>query len=295
MNKITIKKPGLLSTIQDAGRWGFQKYGMPVSGAMDLYSLRRANELVGNGSKEACIEATMDGPTIEFFNDGFIAICGADMQATLDGNDIEMYKTVRVNKGSNLSFKGLKTGLRTYIAFSGGINVPVVMGSKSTYLRGKIGGFQGRKLQKGDEIEIGTFNKNLDFKKVPKNKIPFYKEYFTARIIPGPEAGHFTVKGLADFLNSEYTLTEQCDRMGYRLTGTKIRHRLSADIISSGIAFGTIQVPSHGDPIIMMADRQTIGGYTRIGNIVSEDLPYIAQLKPGDKISFKEVKLNDIY
>ncbi len=294
MNKIRIIKPGLLSTIQDAGRWGFQKYGMPVSGAMDLYSLKLANELVGNDPSEACIEATMNGPSVEFLHDCYISVCGADMQAIINGNSIEMYRTILVNKGSNLSFKGLKTGLRSYIAFAGGVNVPLVMGSKSTYLRGKIGGFHGRKLQKGDEIEIGTYNKNLDFKKILKNKIPVFKDHFVARIIPGPEANCFTVKGLADFLNSEYTLTEQCDRMGYRLAGTKIEHKLSADIISSGIAFGTVQVPSHGEPIIMMADRQTIGGYARIGNIISEDLPYLAQLKPGDKIRFKEIKLNEI-
>lgn len=294
MSKIIVLNAGLLTTIQDNGRFGYQQYGMPVSGAMDLYSLKTANYLVGNKENEACLEATASGPKIQFDSNLFIAVCGADMQANINGNFIDMYRTIEVKQGDVLSFKGLKSGFRTYIAFSGGIDVPSVMNSKSTYLRGKIGGFMGRQLIKGDTIDLGDFRSNILIRQIEEDKIPVYKDSFTARIIPGPEADHFTVKGLSDFLYSEFTVSDLSDRMGYRLLGNKIEHKTSADIISSGVAFGTIQVPAHGEPIIMMADRQTTGGYTRIANIISEDLPKIAQLKPGDKISFKEVNLDTI-
>ncbi len=294
MSKIIVLKPGLLTTIQDVGRFGYQQFGMPVSGAMDIQSLKTANFLVGNKENEACLEATASGPKIEFDSKTYIAICGADMQANINGICIDMYKTIEVKKGDVLSFNGLISGFRTYIAFAGGINVPFVMKSKSTYLRGKIGGYKGRQLIKGDIIDLGNYDSIPITRKIEKDTIPVYKDKFTARIIPGPEADHFTVKGLSDFLYSEFTVSDLSDRMGYRLLGNKIEHKISADIVSSGLAFGTIQVPAHGEPIIMMADRQTTGGYTRIGNIISNDSPKIAQLKPGDKISFKEVNLDTI-
>lgn len=293
MAKIKLLNPGMFTTIQDLGRFGFQKYGMPVSGAMDTHSLKLANFLVGNNPDEACFECTALGPTIEFQAKSFISICGADMQAAINDKQIEMYKTISVKKSDVLRFKGLKNGFRTYIAFAGGLDVPLVMGSKSTYIRGKIGGINGRQIKQGDEIKLGRSIKNIEIKQISKDQIPVYNDFFEARIIPGPEADHFTIKGLTTFLYSEYTLSAQCDRMGYRLSGEKLEHKLSADIISSGVAFGTIQVPAHGEPIIMMADRQTTGGYTRIANVISADLPYLAQLKPGDKIRFKEAKLID--
>jgi antagonist of KipI len=293
MSEIKILKPGFFTTIQDLGRFGFQQYGMPVSGAMDLYSFKRANFLVGNDQNEACLEATAIGPTIEFESETAIAICGADMNPEINGSEIEMYKTVHVNSGDKLSFKGLKSGFRTYISFGGGIDVPLVMGSKSTYLRGRIGGIEGRQLKSGDRLKLGEYSSKTKMTQIEKRLIPIYKDCFTARIIPGPEADYFTVKGLVKFLNSEFTLTEQCDRMGYRLSGKKIQHKSSSEIISSGIEFGTIQVPAHGNPIIMMADRQTTGGYPRIANVISVDLPYLAQLQAGDKIRFQEITIEE--
>ncbi len=291
MTKIKIIKHGLQTTVQDSGRSGYQQYGMPVSGAMDTYSLKLANILVGNKPNEACLEATSIGPEIEFDIDTFIAICGANMQARINGNEVEMYRTISVKSGDKLSFKGLKSGFRTYISFAGGIDVPIIMGSKSTYLRGKIGGFKGRQLKSGDELKIGNISSNVDIKEASKDQIPIYNDYLTARIIAGPEANYFTMDALEKFLYTDYQLSSQSDRMGYRLMGEKLIHKSSADIISSGIALGTIQVPAHGQPIIMMADRQTTGGYPRIANVISSDLPYLAQLKPGDTIRFQEIKL----
>lgn len=293
--EIHIHKAGILTTVQDLGRFGFQQYGMPVSGAMDMYSLKLANSLVGNHLNEACLEITAIGPTIEFDSDTFIAICGADMQAQINGNDCEMYKTIEVKRGDVLSFKGLKNGFRTYIAFAGGIDVPVVMGSKSTYLRGKMGGFEGRALKNGDQLQLGKNSNKLEIKQISKEHIPEYKKSFIARIIPGPESNYFTVQALADFLKSEFVLSNHCDRMGYRLTGKTIMHKTTSEIISSGIAFGTIQIPPNGEPIIMMADRQTTGGYPRIATIISIDLPYLAQLQAGDMIRFREIRLEDAH
>lgn len=294
MSKIRIIKPGLLTTVQDLGRFGFQQYGMPVSGAMDTKSLVLANLLVGNNKEEAVLEATLTGPVIEFEADSYIAVCGANMQPKLNNSPVEMYRTTPVKAGDKLSFSNLINGFRTYIAFAGGIEVPIVMKSKSTYLRAGIGGFKGRQLIANDILEIGKKNKDLNIKHVPQKLIPEFKESFTARVIAGPENYFFSIKGIATFIESEFELSGQCDRMGYRLAGHKIEHKIATDIISSGVTFGTIQVPAHGEPIIMMADRQTTGGYPRIANVISDDLPYLAQLKPGDRIRFREVKLDQL-
>ena len=295
MPKIKINKAGVLSTIQDLGRYGYQQFGMPVSGAMDSYSLKLANLLVGNNLNEACIEATLSAPHIQFESKTYIAICGADMQAQINGRKIPMYETIAIKATDKLSFGKIKNGFRTYIAFAGGIDVPMLMGSKSTYLAGKIGGFNGRKLIKGDVLTIGTPPNNIKIIKAKKEQIPLWPNHIVAHIIAGPEANYFTAKALANFLGSEFKLSAQSDRMGYQLTGKKIEHKLSADIISSGIAFGSIQVPAHGQPIIMMADRQTTGGYARIANVISADLPYLAQLMPGSSINFKEVTLEQAH
>lgn len=291
MPKIKIHNPGILTTVQDAGRFGYQQFGMPVSGAMDTYSLQLANFLLGNNLNEACLEATAIGPEIEFEGDTFIAICGADMLAKVNGRDINMNETIQVKSGDKLTFSGLKNGFRSYIGFAGGIDVPYVMESKSTYLRGRIGGYEGRALATGDILDIGECSTSFKPRVANKYQIHVYKDNLLARVVAGPEANHFTIGGLAVFLGSEFELSSQCDRMGYRLMGKRIEHSLSSDIISSGIAFGTIQVPAHGEPIIMMADRQTTGGYARIANIISADLPYLGQLQPGDKIRFEEIDL----
>lgn len=291
MPRIKIHSPGILTTVQDGGRIGYQQFGMPVSGAMDSYSLQLANFLLDNKLNEACLEATAIGPEIEFEGNTHIAICGANMQAQINGNEVNMNETIPVKSGDKLTFRGLANGFRTYIGFAGGIDVPLVMGSKSTYIRGGIGGFMGRALATGDHLIIGEYPKSVKHRIAKEIQVPIYNDKITARVIAGPEADHFTLGGLADFLDCEFELSSQCDRMGYRLLGKRIEHRLSSDIISSGIAFGTVQIPAHGEPIIMMADRQTTGGYTRIANIISADLPYLAQLQPGDKIRFEEIDL----
>lgn len=297
MSLMKIIEPGLLTTFQDGGRKGYQQYGVPVAGAMDLFAMQLANILVGNSRNSAVLEITMRGPSIEFASKTYISITGGKCSVTLDGNPIKMYETVCVHEGSVLKIGQVYEGFRAYLAVRGCFDLPEVMGSCSTYLRGQIGGLNGNKL-KGNEIlriKEGSKNQYFSVRRIPKEMIPTYSSSIEVKVILGPEEGRFTPLGLETFLGSEYTLTNQCDRMGYRLQGAKIEHREGADIISSGISLGAIQVPSHGEPIIMMADRQPTGGYTKIANVISCDIPYLAQLKPGDRVRFSTVSLHEAH
>jgi antagonist of KipI len=307
MAKVIVHKPGLLTTVQDRGRYGYQRYGMPVSGAMDVFSLELANLLVGNDPGDACLEATISGPELEFTGAMWVAITGADIDPHLNSQGIPMNTPVDVKPGDRLGFGRLKSGCRSYIAFAGGITVPLVMGSRSTFLRAGIGGFQGRAIMLGDELPLGrsdhlspfdqlstnTLNRKPRLKKLPEGLIPEYKHEQTIRVIPGPEAYYFEIAGLRSFLSAEYTVTAQSDRMGYRLSGEPIKHKEgTTNIISAGISLGTVQVPGDGQPIILMADRQTSGGYARICNVITVDLRLLAQMRPGDKMCFKETTLD---
>ncbi|HBB28942.1 MAG TPA: KipI antagonist [Clostridiales bacterium] len=291
---IFIRNSGLLTTVQDLGRYKYQAFGVSVSGAMDQRSLKLANLLVGNDVDEAGLEVTMLGPTIEFMEDNIIAITGGDLMPQLNNVGISMNTALVCHKGDILSFKGIKSGSRAYIAFAGGLSVPTVMGSKSTYTKASIGGFKGRKLEKGDEI--GFKNPKASIHNLSKRTLNINNQFsndISLRIIMGPQEDYFTEEGLNTFLNSTYTVSNEFDRMGCRLEGEKIQHKKDGNIISDGIALGAIQVPSHGTPIIMLADRQTVGGYTKIANVISVDLPKLAQAKPGDKISFLNVSIEE--
>ena len=293
MATVIVHKAGLLTTVQDRGRYGYQRYGMPVSGAMDVFSLELANLLVGNDPGDACLEATISGPDLEFTGAAWIAITGADMDPHLNSQGIPMDTAVDVKPGDKIGFRGLRSGCRAYISFVGGIALPPVMGSRSTYLRAGIGGFQGRVLMPGDELPLGEPSGKPRLKKIPEGLIPEYKHEQTIRIISGPEAHYFEIAGLRSFLSTEYTVTAQSDRMGYRLTGEPIKHKEGmTNIISAGISLGTVQVPGDGQPIILMTDRQTSGGYARIANVITVDLTLLAQMRPGGRIQFKETTLD---
>lgn len=298
MGSIKILNPGLLTTIQDNGRYGYQQYGVPVAGVMDNFSHRAANILVENGEREAVLEVTMMGPRIEFEDTEVIAITGGNLLPAINGNQVSMWKSILVNPGDILSFQGMKTGCRSYIAFGGGIEVPLVMDSKSTYMKAKMGGYLGRSLKAGEIIEIGNPRnpkETLKSRTIPKEYIPVYEKELEVRVILGPQDHMFTQSGIETFLSNSYTMTTDCDRMGFRLEGKEIEHVDGGDIISDGIAFGAIQVPGHGKPIIMMADRQTTGGYTKIGNIIWDDLWKAGQSKPGDILRFKKVTIQEAH
>ena len=290
MRRLTVVRPGLLSTVQDEGRFGYQRYGVPVSGAIDVYALWLANWCVGNDRRAAAIEMTVVGLHLRFHSDGWIALCGADMGATLAGETVPRYRSIAVRAGDELRCNGARRGARCYLAVAGGITVDPVLGSRSTYMRGGIGGFQGRALQAGDVLPIGSGDLSRP-RVVPRSMLPDYRSSFTARVVWGPDEEAFTPDGRARFLLERYTVTPNSDRMGFHLQGSPIEHRGGADVLSNAINFGSIQVPGSGQPIVMMADRQTVGGYTKIAQVVSFDLPYVAQLKPGDTLSFRPVPL----
>ena len=293
MYKIKVQKPGLCTTVQDMGRVGFQKFGIPVSGVMDEFSFVVANYLLGNNYNNAVLEVQYMGPTLEFDFDVSVAITGANLSAKLNGEDVAMWETINIKKGDVLSFGNIKEGVRTYIAFAGEIDVPLVNGSKSTLLKSKLGGFDGRQLKMLDEIEIKNPRVLENKNKLQEKFIPKFVAENEIRVILGPQDDYFTENGIKTFLSSEYTVTKDADRMGMRLSGEVIEHKDKADIISDAAVFGSIQVPGNGLPIILLADRQTTGGYTKIATVIKADLPKLAQMSPNNKIKFKKVELSE--
>ena len=291
---ITVLQPGLLTTVQDLGRTGYQRFGVPVSGAVDPRSAGTANILAGNPEGEAVLECTLLGPRLRFEAAAVIAIAGGDLGPAVDGAPIPNYRVVKVAAGQTLSFSGPKSGCRAYVAVCGGLEVPEVMGSWSTYMKAKMGGFQGRKLEKGDVIPLREPDrepKNLTERGISPEFYP--RPVYTLRVVMGPQDDAFPPESIRTLLTGTYAVTNEFDRMGCRLEGPAITHRDSADIISDGIAFGAIQVPSSGQPIVMLSDRQTTGGYTKIANVISGDFRVLGQLKGGDRVRFEAVSIQE--
>ncbi len=291
---VKIINPGALLTVQDGGRRGYQRYGISESGAADRESMAIANIIVGNSMDEAVLEAALMGPMIEFTSDGIIALTGADMSPEINGSGCEMYRALKVMKGDVLSFKGLKNGLRTYIAFAGGLKVVSEVGSASTDIRAGLGGLEGRALRSGDEISFKDEEaclENIGGRAIGRDRE--LNGVYELRVVLGPEEDRFTEKGKRTFFGSEYVVDASSDRMGVRLNGEKIEHSNGADIISNGIPFGGIQVADNGQPMIMLSDRQTTGGYTKIGCVASVDIPLIAQAAAGDRIRFSEISVDE--
>lgn len=289
---ITVLNPGLLTTVQDQGRVGYQQFGVSVSGVMDPRSAALANILAGNDQGEAVLECTMMGPQLRFDRGTVIAITGGDLGPTLDGKAVPGYTAVAVKAGQVLKFTAPRAGCRCFIAFAGGLDIPVTMGSRSTYMKAKIGGYQGRKLEKGDQIGLRAPAETLERMEDRVLRPEFVPQpVYTLQVVLGPQDDAFTDSGIHTFLTETYTVTPEFDRMGCRLDGPAIAHKDSGDIISDGIAFGAVQVPSAGTPIIMLADRQTTGGYTKIGNVITADFRILAQLKTGDKVRFVQVSV----
>lgn len=289
--KLAVSKKGLYTTIQDNGRYLYQKYGISRCGALDDYAFRVANMLVNNELSEAVLELTLFGGVFEVLESGFISITGADMDPKINNKSAPMWETLELNKGDILSFKAARNGCRTYIAIAGGIDVPLVLNSRSTYIRGKIGGFNGSTLDEGDVIS--SMKKDYPSKYIlPSEFIPIYNQKNTARVIFGPQFGNFTRKGIETFLDEEYVFTNDINRMACRLEGSPIEHKYTANIISDGTPNGAIQVPENGKPIILLNDRQTTGGYPKIACIITTDIQKIAQAKPNDSISFKVISVS---
>ncbi len=296
---IEVISPGLLTTVQDLGRRGYQRYGIPVCGALDPVSLRIANILVGNPEGEAGLEVTALGPTVRFTSDSVFAVVGAEFRPEVDGRTVETWESVKVPAGSVLSIGAASDGLRAYVAVAGGIDVPLVMESRSTDFKGGFGGFEGRALRDGDSVPIGysphVENWSQTGLPVGISRWPTFGQEFEIRVVLGPQNEEFTESGVNVMLTSEYTVSTDSDRMGCRLEGPEIAHRVGPDIVSDGSALGSIQVPGSGQPIVLLADRGTTGGYTKIATVIGPDIGLLTQAMPGAKVRFSAVSVDEAH
>ncbi|MGB9866366.1 MAG: 5-oxoprolinase subunit PxpB [Bacillota bacterium] len=293
---LEVLEPGLHTTIQDLGRFGYQKYGMPPSGVMDRFSAMMANALVGNNLGQAVLEVTLAGPRLKALRDLWVAVTGAEFHPQVNGKPVSQWETLHLREGDELHLGSASTGCRAYIAVKGGFAVPPVLGSRSTYVKGAIGGIQGRRLQRGDRLPcyqaVSTSQRAL---RLPESFRPVFGGECTVRAVPGPQDDYFTQEGLEAFFSQPYTVTPQSDRMGIRLSGAPIKHKGKSDIISDGIAWGSVQVPGDQQPIVLLADRQTTGGYPKIATTIWADLDLLGQLRPGDKLRFEKVDVATAY
>jgi antagonist of KipI len=292
--EMTVLSPGLLTTVQDLGRPGHRRQGVAPGGAMDAFALRVANLLVGNAGDAAGLEFALTGPRLKLSGDALVALCGGEF------GDLPDWRLVRVRAGGEISLEKCRTGCRGYLAVAGGLDVPRVLGGGGTDLRGGFGGHEGRALRAGDVLKVhrGVLEAHtmrpdaaLHHFIAPEVR-PAYSRSPTVRVVRGPEAGEFS----GEFPQHLFTIETHSDRMGLRLTGPQLERRTTAgELVSSPVAPGTIQVPSDGQPIVLMADAQTLGGYPKIAHAISVDLPLLAQLRPGDTVRFQEVALDEAH
>jgi len=294
MDIFEVIQPGAYTTIQDRGRFDYQQYGVPICGVVDSFAYRVANALVGNSQGQAVLEATVFGPTLKVLNQGLIAVTGGNLSPFINNAPLPMWESVTIRPGDMIRFKGVKGGCRAYMAVAGGIDVPIVMGSRSTYVAGKIGGIDGRPLAAGDSLNKGEGIAKAGTR-VPSNLIPTYSNDIEIRVILGPQDDYFS-EGVEKFLSSTFKVSDKADRMGYRLEGDMIMHRdgVEKSIISEPSVPGGIQVPPDGQPIILLVE-QTVGGYTKIATIISPDIGKVGQAKPGDQIRFKQVDIEEAH
>ena len=286
-----MSKPGMFTTVQDLGRHGYLKYGVPISGAMDAFSLVTANRLVGNDADSACLELTLIGPELQVLTKTQIAITGGESSPKINENAVHMWQTLEVRKDDVISFGKMESGCRSYVSVRGGINLPPVLGSRSTFVRGGFGGMQGRQLKTGDVVN-GFAVPPLEAEwSTPEELRPQYTGHYRVHVVLGPQADMFTEKGINTFLSNPYKVTLESDRMGYRLEGPAIEHKGRADIVSDALLPGAVQVPKNGKPIVIMRDAQTTGGYPKIAVATTPDISLLGQAKPNDTLEFSKIKL----
>jgi KipI family sensor histidine kinase inhibitor len=290
-----VLKPGFFTTVQDLGRYGYLRYGVPISGAMDTFSLVAANLLVANNPDDACLEITLIGPELQALTKTQIAITGGAASPKINGQHVPMWQTLEVQEGAVVSFGKVESGCRAYLSIRGGVDTPPVLGSRSTYVRGGFGGINGRQLKTGDII--GGFDVSL-LKvgySMPEELVPQFTGQLKARVILGPQADMFTERGITTFLSSQYKVTLEADRMGYRLEGPIIEHKAKADIISDALLPGAVQIPKNGKPIMIMRDAQTAGGYPKIAVIITPDVSTLGQAKTNDIIEFSKITIQQAH
>lgn len=286
MGSLRVIRAGLHTTVQDAGRWGFQSHGVPVAGAMDLFAHRVANALVGNDPSAATLEVTLTGPELGFDDERTIAVTGGRFEVSVDGSSILSNAPVVVRGGSVLRFGGRQQGARAYLAVRGGIDVPMVLGSRSTHVPSRTGGLQGRALVAGDEIPLGP----AGVARAPRDGRARFsrgdRPTGPLRVLPGPQRDRFSGAALDALQSAPYVVLPESNRMGFRLSGPAVELRSAPDIISEAAPLGALQVPASRQPILLMADRQTAGGYAKLATVITADIGIAAQLAPGDQVRF---------
>ena len=279
---------GLLTTVQDGGRWGHQRFGVAVAGPMDPVSHRLANLLVGNSASRATLEATLRGPTLDFQTATMFAVTGGEFELRLSGGVIESHVSHQARAGDRLEVGGCLSGARAYVAVGGGFDVPAVLGSRATHVASRMGGFEGRPLRAGDRLPIGSEHDSSARAGERRKRIgPLPRDGARVRVIPGPHDRLGTDDVLARLVGARYRVSSRSDRMGYRLQGPTIGASGGSNLISSALPMGGVQLPPQGEPILLMADHQTTGGYPRVATVISADLPIVGQLGPSAWIEFE--------
>lgn len=286
---------GPLTTVQDLGRAGQLRVGIPPSGPMDRDAFVLANRLVGNPDGAAGLECTLMGPRLQFADARWVAVTGAEVPVTLDGAEMPRWASFPVAAGGILRLGAARAGVRAYLAISGGLTTPLVLGSRATYLRGALGGMSGRALRRDDVLPLGVPAGRAAERRVRAERIPTHGGEPAIATILGPQADRFTPAGIAALFEGPYEMLPQSDRMGARFKGSRIEHTRGHDIISDGIALGAIQVIGDGQPIVLLVDRQTAGGYTKIGAVCSYEIGRVGQMKPGQKLRFKQLTVSEAH
>lgn len=293
---IRVIKPGLLTTIQDLGRWGHQSRGVSVAGPMDPFSHRLANALAGNAPDAAALEVTLVGPELEFDDERVVAVAGAEFDLRVDAQSVTDSSAFVVAAGGVLRFGPRRRGARAYVAVEGGIATPPVLGSRATHVTSRMGGLEGRPLKAGDRLPLGALRPGRirNDRRVPTRPGAPARQV-SVRVLPGPQRDYFVGDALETLQSGPYTVTPASNRMGFRLEGPALRHVRDAHIISDATPMGTLQVPAAAMPILLMADRQTTGGYPQLATVIAADLGLAGQLAPGDTLTFAVCSMRDAW
>jgi len=297
-----VERAGFLSSVQDFGRMGFREFGVSSGGALDSFGLRVTNLLVGNDEGAAGLEITLGGLQSRFENDRVVAWCGGEFDVQIASTPLPACHAGHVRAGERLKFGWPQIGCRAWLAVSGGIDVPSTLGSRSTDFRAQFGGFEGRTLRDGDQLPLGKFRQlqtpateRISTWTAPHDWASPAKRDPMLRFIPGVDWNRFNARTLRRLTSEAFTVSSDSDRMGVRLDGPKLERMDNLDLISEAVAPGTIQVPPSGKPILLLRDCQTIGGYPKIGHVITVDLGIAAQLRAGDHVHFSEVWLTDAH
>lgn len=287
---IEVVAAGPLTTVQDLGRPGWRAFGMPVAGAADRQALVAANLLAGNPPGAAALELTLQGGAFVFAEPAYAALAGADLRATLDGAPVRAWSAFPVRAGARLALGAAVAGVRAYLAVRGGVDVPPVLGSRSTYARARVGGQEGRALRPGDRLPVGAASSApAGPRALGPSAVPRYEGQLELRVLLGPQDDAFTARGCETLLGADFRVTDRSDRMGWRLDGPVIELAGGADIVSDALLPGAVQVPGDGRPIVMGVDAPTVGGYAKIATVIGPDLARLAQARPGAVVRFRRV------